>query len=195
MTDIRTQKLLYHLTSMENIESIIRDGLKSRSSLSLSEFVDVADSEILESRKSQSLENYVPFHFFAKNPFDGRVQKNHPNKKFILIAVHRDVAKNQKWKIIPYHPLSGNQVEILDYDEGFNKIDWELMNQRDYSDTNCKNTCMAECLSPTTIQAINFQSIAVCCSESENLIKEFKTKYNLKFFIDNKPQMFVKSND
>ncbi len=192
MTDIRTQKLLYHLTSMKNIESIIRDGLKSRGSLNLSEFIDVADSEILESRKSRSLENYMPFHFFAKNPFDGIVQKNHPNEKFVLIAVYRSFAQNQKWKIIPCHPLSGNQIEIFEYEEGFNKINWELMNRRNYSDTDCKNTCMAECLSPTIVQAINFQSIVVSCSEAEQLIKKLKSQYNLTFYVDNKPQLFVK---
>ena len=44
MTDIKEQKLLYHLTSMNNIKSILRDGLKSRSSLNGNEFTDVADS-------------------------------------------------------------------------------------------------------------------------------------------------------
>ena len=63
MTDIKNQKLLYHLTSIKNIANIIEHGLKPRNELS--EFVDVADSEILESRKSLSLEGYVPFHFFC----------------------------------------------------------------------------------------------------------------------------------
>lgn len=193
MTDIKEQKLLYHLTSMNNIESIIRDGLKSRNSLNDNEFIDVANSEILESRKSQSLENYIPFHFFAKNPFDGNVQKDHPNEKFALIAVYRSFAKEQNWKIIPCHPLSNNgEIEILDYESGFNKINWELMNQRDYSDINCKLTCMAECLSPSKVQAINFQSIKVCCLESKQIIENLKNQYNLNFYIDNEPQMFVK---
>jgi len=83
MTDIKNQQLLYHLTSIKNIASILEHGLKPRNAMS--EFVDVADSEILKSRKLYSLETYVPFHFFARNPFDGRVQKDRPNEKFVAL--------------------------------------------------------------------------------------------------------------
>ena len=40
----------------------------------LDNFLDVADHEILLSRAVHRLERYVPFHFFAGNPFDGRIQ-------------------------------------------------------------------------------------------------------------------------
>mgnify|MGYP003642161748 CR=1 FL=1 len=40
-------------------------------------FSDVADCDILESRRGFDLDTMVPFHFFARNPFDGRVQEDH----------------------------------------------------------------------------------------------------------------------
>lgn len=190
MTDIKNQKLLYHLTSINNIENILEHGLKPRSALS--EFVDVANSEILESRKYYSLESYVPFHFFAKNPFDGRVQKDRPNEKFALIAIHRDFAKSQKWLIIPYHPLANVEIKLLSYDEGFNKINWKLMNSKDYHNEECKSTCMAECLSPDTVQAKNFHAIYVCCSESQAIVKEHMRSNKLSFHLNEKPEMFVR---
>ncbi|MBR3771618.1 MAG: DUF4433 domain-containing protein [Clostridium sp.] len=55
-----------HLTGIENIENIIREGLLSRSSL-LSRnqiFEDVADPEIIRFRREHGLNDYVPFHFF-----------------------------------------------------------------------------------------------------------------------------------
>ncbi len=58
--NIREQKLLYHLTSVENLDGIFKDGLKPRASLS--GFTDVADAEILKKRQLQQLDNYVPFH-------------------------------------------------------------------------------------------------------------------------------------
>lgn len=61
MTDISKQKLLYHLTNIRNLPSILNVGILSRNQLS--EFVDVADQEILDSRKKFNLESYVPFHF------------------------------------------------------------------------------------------------------------------------------------
>ncbi|MFI3196970.1 MAG: DarT ssDNA thymidine ADP-ribosyltransferase family protein [Methylococcaceae bacterium] len=190
MTDIKNQKLLYHLTSIKNIANIIEHGLKPRNELS--EFVDVADSEILESRKSLSLEGYVPFHFFCKNPFDGRVQKDRPNEKFALITVKREFAKNQNWQIIPCHPLANVAIELLSYEKGVNEINWELMETRDYGNPDCKSTCMAECLSPVTVEAKNFYAIYVCCSESKEIISEHKRNKSLSFYLNETSEMFVR---
>jgi hypothetical protein len=71
MPDIREQKLLYHLTSIENLSSIFHNGLRPRAQLDT--FADVADAQILSKRKTLGLERYVPFHWFAANPFDGSV--------------------------------------------------------------------------------------------------------------------------
>lgn len=53
MPNIRDQKLLYHLTSLENLGSILRNGLKPRAQLR--EFEDVADAEILRKRRGLGL--------------------------------------------------------------------------------------------------------------------------------------------
>jgi hypothetical protein len=74
---IRDGRLLYHLTVLENLESILRHGLQPRCEPSNGEFDDVADSEILDSRANHNLDSYVLFHFFAKNPFDYGVQRTH----------------------------------------------------------------------------------------------------------------------
>ena len=71
-------KLIYHITHINNLPSILKVGLLSRKKLlrnpSLS-FTDIADSEILSKREQykEALSQYVLFHFFAKNPFDGAV--------------------------------------------------------------------------------------------------------------------------
>ena len=190
MTDIKNQQLLYHLTSIKNMENILEHGLKPRNIVS--NFTDVADSEILKSRKLYSLETYVPFHFFAKNPFDGRVQIDRYDEKFALITVRREFAKSQNWKIIPCHPLANVEIKILSYDEGVNEINWELMESRDYGNTDCKSTCMAECLSPNIVQAKDFFSIYVCCSESEEIVKGYIRNNNLSIYVNNNQNMFVK---
>lgn len=64
MTDIRTQQFLYHLTDTNNLNDIFSGGLKSRSLLR--GFSDIADPEIIASRRALRLEEYVPFHFFPK---------------------------------------------------------------------------------------------------------------------------------
>ena len=91
MTDIETQQLLYHLTDIENLKSIFKNGLLPR--YLLEDFSDVADDGIIDSRRKLQLEKYVPFHFFARNPFDESVQSAHKDKEFVLIAVRRAYAK------------------------------------------------------------------------------------------------------
>ncbi|EJM67010.1 hypothetical protein PMI30_02456 [Pseudomonas sp. GM50] len=135
--NIKEQKLLYHLTSIENLDGIFQEGLKPRADLT--NFKDVADSEILKKRQALELDRYVPFHWFAANPFDGSVQRNRPDAKFVLISVYRSIAKQNGWKIIPRHPLASDSIQLLDYDEGFEAIEWEVMNTREYQDAHCKH--------------------------------------------------------
>lgn len=101
--NIKEQKLPYHLTSVENLDGIFQGGLKPRAELI--DFQDVADSEILRKRKVLELDSYAPFHWFAANPFDGSVQRNNPDVKFVLNSVYRSIAKQNAWKVIPRHPL------------------------------------------------------------------------------------------
>lgn len=189
MADIQTQKLLYHLTDIENLPNILAQGLLPRSQLA--NFFDVADSEIIASRRRLRLEDYVPFHFYPGSPFDGRVQLNNQQKEFVLIAVRRDVAQANGWKIIPTHPLAAADLQLLDYADGFNAIDWVQMNRRDYHDTVSRNACMAECLSPQTVPATKFFSIFVANQRSEELVNRLRTTYNLSFYVNINQNMFM----
>ncbi|WP_285418447.1 DarT ssDNA thymidine ADP-ribosyltransferase family protein [Pseudomonas sp. efr-133-TYG-5] len=160
MSDVRNikeQKLLYHLTSVENLDGIFKDGLKPRATLS--GFTDVADPEILKKRQLQQLDDYVPFHWFAGNPFEGAVQRRMPDAQFVLISVYRSTAKQNGWKIVPRHPLAGDSIQLLDYEQGFEAIEWDIMSCREYHDPNCKSICMAECLAPGGVKTDDFFKI------------------------------------
>lgn len=135
-------KLLYHITALENLPSIIKNGLLPRGAIE-GDFIDVADGEILGKREKFDLESYTPFHFFSSSPFSGAVQIGNPDKEFVYLCITRALAMHNHFKIIPTHPLHYKQ-EPLDWEEGLKTIDWELMSKRDYSDYECKETCMAE---------------------------------------------------
>jgi len=188
MTDIREQKLIYHLTSLENMQAILDVGLLPRSKLH--NFIDVADPEIINSRKGLRLENYVPFHFFAKNPFDGRVQRDRPEKRFVLIAIQRSVARANGWKIISKHPLAGDEIELHDYDAGMESIDWQVMNKRDYSNQYCKCVCMAECLAPGPVSSSLFHSILVKDHQVQLQVQNMLNGRNRVPYVDIKTAMF-----
>jgi len=184
-------KLLYHLTALENLKSIFQNGLQSRATLAENGFIDIADCEIIDSRQQHSLEQYVPFHFFAKNPFDYGVQRTYPNKDFVLITVKRSVAKTNNWKIIPRHPLAEEGYEILDYDEGIDAIDWALINHKNYDDRACKVACMAECLSPSCVLTGTMHCIYVKTDEILEHAKQLAHKTNVSCYINLAVPMFA----
>ena len=188
--NIKGQYLLCHLTSVENLDGIFQEGLKPRADLT--DFTDVADSEILNKRKVFELDRYVPFHWFAANPFDGSVQLSRPKSKFVLISVYRSFAKQNGWKIIPRHPLASDDIQIFNYNEGFETINWELMSTRDYLNADCKSICMAECLSPNIVFPKDFFMIFVPSSEVETLCSEKMRKAGVKVRLSVNPGMFRK---
>lgn len=170
MASIREQKLLYHLTSLNNVGSILENGLQPRSALN--GFHDVADVEILAGRAEHRLNEYVPFHWFSRNPFDGRVQTDRPDEDFVLLTVRRNLASARNWKVLPRHPLARQAFRFYDYQEGFDLIDWELMDNREYSDAACKSVCMAECLSPTPVRVSDFFKIYVPTDQVQRRVLE-----------------------
>ena len=199
-TLIQDQKLLYHLTALDNIESILKNGLMPRQHIE--NFADVAEEDIVNFRNEKGISHLIPFHFFKNTPFAGVVQKAHSDKEFIYITIHRDLAQKNNFKIFPTHPKHMNPLKLYDYKEGFELINWELMNKRDYNDYECKEVCMAECVAPyKNIPAKAFHSIIVQSEKTkeyiENLCKEiFDTKCsNVKFFIDIEPYSFVRKTD
>lgn len=191
MGKIKEGKLIYHLTSIDNLDSILSNGLLARSKIKI--FDDVADKEIISLRKDKNLDKYIPFHFFSKNPFDGIVQKFHSDKIFIYITLKREYAEKNKFKILTQHPASLDPLILHDYSKGINLINWEIMEERDYSDQNCKNICMAECLSPNSIRAKDFFCIYVKNRKTQFTVEQscgrILRRYN--FLISINDGMFV----
>ena len=71
LKDAKEGKLLYHLTELKNLESIIDFGLVPRKILreNTVTFGDVADPEIIRKRESLGLDGYIPFHFHPYSAF------------------------------------------------------------------------------------------------------------------------------
>lgn len=148
MTPIRDRKCIYHLTALENLNSIIGNGLLSRKSLAQfnMSFFDVANREIIEKRKSLNIVDCVPFHFHTYTDFAVSVQ-HQDSKKFIFLAIYKNKAREKGFLIIPKHPLSCESHEIYDYDMGIMQINWDIMELTREQDGYDSSVRMAECLS------------------------------------------------
>lgn len=185
--DYRNKRLLYHFTALDNLESILEQGLLPRRDVR--GFRDVADPEILANRALHGLDEMVPFHFFCDNPFDGRVYINHPRTDFIYITVLRDYARENGWTISPRHPLNGN-FNLLDYDEGMEAINWDLMGQRNYRDDECRSVCMAECLSPIVVSPAHFSQIYVATEDVKESVEALLRDFNIRIYVTVNERMF-----
>lgn len=181
---IREGKLLYHLTELKNLKDILQYGLMSRNGVISNslKFKDIADPEIISFRNENGLNDYVPFHFFVKNPFDGRVQRNYRNEKFLYICVTRDWARNNNFKIIPTHPMHMQNFQLIEYDRGIDLIRWDIMDNkeyRDYHDDNVRNACMAEAVVKDLVDIDNIYSLNVKNDEDKQYIEKLLQKYNI----------------
>ena len=101
------------------------------------------------------------FIFLPETLFDGRVQEDFPEQEFVLFTINRSLAARKGWSIIPCHPLASQAIQLFGYDEGFDAIDWDAMNKRDYHDPHSKSVCMAECLSPGSVDSCSFYTLFV----------------------------------
>lgn len=173
---VKNGKLLYHLTDIGNLENILKEGLLSRNRLVGDiRFNDIADKQIISKRNSMGLGDYIPFHFHPYSSFDVAVKNIYSEKEFIYICITRKLAIYNNFKVLPNHPLSNGDVSeynLLEYDEGFKKIDWQAMDTLGTEDKYIKQVKMAECLTQLTIPAKCFQSIAVRNDEIRKYVKE-----------------------
>lgn len=178
---VKIGKLLYHLTKLRNINSILENGLVSRRILKENNMIfdDVADAGIISKRTLLGLDVYVPFHFHPYSSFDVAVKNTYCRDEFVYICITRDLARYNKFKILPRHPLSVEECTLMEYDEGFNEIDWNTMQTRGTEDEYSKNVKMAECLTDLIIPAKHFHCIYVSNDETKLLIEEKLKQYGI----------------
>lgn len=173
-------KLLYHLTKLDNLDSILENGLLSRRKVKDKEveFKDVADQEIISKRKELGLDQYTPFHFHPYSAFDVAV-KNTYSEEFIYICILREDARKNNFLVLPIHPLSLEEMELFEYDQGFNNIDWNTMQTVGTTDDYSKHVKMAECLTNLDIPAQYFQCIYVKSEETKKLVQKKLKAYGI----------------
>lgn len=190
-------KLLYHITSINNMPSILENGLMPRRELNEqgTHFMDIADPEIITGRERYklALSEYVPFHFYVKNPFDGAVCKRYGSENMVIISIQRTLHEKNDFFIIPSHPLDRDDPEIYSYEEGYDKIKWDILDdaqRRDYHNSEIKKACMAECVIPYTIPPEAFSFVYVMNTDAQEAILNMKNSRFIARKLTVAPYMF-----
>ena len=195
LENVKSGKLLYHLTELKNLESIIRFGLVPRKVLleNTVTFEDIANPEIIVKRERLGLDEYIPFHFHPYTAFDLAVKKQHANDEMMYICIRRELARRNNFEVLPKHPLSLEDCQLYDYEEGFKRIDWDTMAKVGLTDPDSKQTKMAECLSAKVIPVDCFQCFYVPSEQSKEFAENTLRAYGIKFpppFVNVMPQWF-----
>ena len=158
-------KLLYQMTSLYNIPSIIEHGIISRKMLESTRipFNDICSYNVSENRKHSQLglSAYVSFHFFPRTLFEKSACNRIGYDNLAIISIYRpkNSEKVNQYKIIPTHPLSGGNHQLFTYKNGIQKVRWNILDDYDaydhkYDYTNNMTRCatMAECLVPQKVE-------------------------------------------
>lgn len=148
---------MYHMTHINNMDSILEHGLMSRKALEKSKmrFTDVADKNIMDGRRNfqnnLDLSNFILFHFDLKNAFDYRVCHNNGSANMVILVELRPQYWREDLKqyayVLPCHPLGRNFPGVRSYDQGMQEIRWDILDSNLY---NCypevRSARMAECI-------------------------------------------------
>ncbi|MEG2439918.1 MAG: DarT ssDNA thymidine ADP-ribosyltransferase family protein [Acetivibrio sp.] len=163
----KTGKLLYHLTELNNLDSIIKYGMLPRKTIIERKirFDDVANAEIITKRQELGLDKYTPFHFHPYSAFDVVVKNTHRGQDMIYLCINRKTARKNEFRILPKHPLTLQECKIYDYDNGFNLIDWDTMIEINREDDYAKHVKMAECLTEKRIAIDAFTCMFVASEQ------------------------------
>jgi len=188
-------KLLYHITHIDNFPSILENGLMSRKKLleAGTRFIDVANPDILSKRENyrEQLSQFVLFHFYPRNPFDGAVCKEYGSENMVIITIWRSDYKQHNFFIIPSHPLDRDTPKLYPYEEGFLQIKWDILDMqsgRDYHNAEIRKACMAECVLDYVIFPKEFVYVYV---KTENVkAKILAMKHTNEIHIRLNPGMF-----
>lgn len=194
MCKIENRKLLYHLTKLSNLNSILENGLASRKLLLENNiiFADVANPGIMDKRTELGLDKYIPFHFHPYSSFDVSVKNTYPDEEFIYVCIRRSLANSNDFLILPKHPLTLSEVKLYKYNEGISQIDWNAMEKSSMESDYTRNVRMAECLTEKVVPLNWFHSIAVKNEEIKSFVqKKISAEKGDKPFVDIRPWLKI----
>lgn len=179
----KTGNLLYHLTRLDNLDSIIKNGMLPRKCVldKQIQFGNVANPDIISKRRQLDLDEYTPFHFHPYSAFDVAVKNTYSEHDMIYMCISRKFAQLNGFKILPQHPLSMSECKLYSYEEGLTMIDWDTMMETERYDEYAKHVKMAECLTKEAIAIESFFCLYVESEEIKRKVMQIMHANNVNF--------------
>lgn len=145
--NIKDKKLLYHLVKLQDLEQIVKEGLKPD--------VQVGDKK------------YVGFEFHTYTPAAVKAQRENADEVYAFVCVTREYAWKQGYQIV-MQETTEMKPQIYSYEDGMGKIDWEAMENPESENDKGIVCCVTE-------QAVSYAEISyiyVTDEESADWLKQ-----------------------
>lgn len=204
--------LLYHITHLENLASILQKGeLMAHSKVNAGQlnYNDIAHHDIQSRRSTTSIDiapygilhDYVPFYFAPRSPMlytikNGNVKGFYGDQSdiiYLISDVEQIVQSGRKFVFTDGHAIMA-LTEFYNDLSYLNKIDWEVMKSKYWFDTDDfpdrKRRRQAEFLVKGSLPLKHFLGIGVYNDQVKQKVNEILDAYNTEMEVRVRPSFY-----
>ena len=189
---------LYHLTHINNLPSILANGLLSHN-LAYTHYqnkiTDISQQEVNARRKFKkpfavkkcSLHDYVPTYFNSRNPMSYLLHHRGMTNDLVLLKINPDLLLQEDSLFTDGNASCNNTTFFQDLND-LDKIDWSCLNDKVWChyDDGKRRRC-AEALIPDLITPRNIMQIAV---KNSNVLENILDLVSMDTQIAIQPELF-----
>ena len=187
----------YHLTHLENLESILDKGLYGHSHKH--EYIDVSNIDVnsrrdkVENIHKNKIHDYVPFYFNVKNAMLYAVQKR-VGEHVVILEMDKSLC------YLPYtifcdRNAATYEANFTPYKKDLNQYDWTIIFSENWTNNGVQNLVqkqkmMAECLVKTHVSQSYIKVVHCQTIEIAYTVRNLANKYCMDISIRVSPELF-----
>ena len=192
-------KWLYYITHIDNIPSILRNGILSHEQIETREikYTRIYDKDIVANRQQihapngKSLWNFANLYFQPRNPMLYRVLHEKSEDEIAIVAVQPAILQRPDIYVSTGNAasLSSDILHAVEVKRALPQIIRDTVNVEWWNDVDgSKRKIMAECLVPDVVPADLIESIYVASTQAQEKVRVAISQSNLP--IIPQPEMF-----
>lgn len=192
---------IHHITHIDNLESILKNGILPRNLLKNDGFTDTANQEII--LKRYELNDYIPFHINELQikhgiAYNHEVFNSEGRENIIVFSLKYIEYNENSHKLFVYHPISSWGFEVKNfeiYQDNLNAHYKELPYNNfgpDYNKQKVQNFFMSEILFKDRVDFSLIECIFVYNEEAEMKVKKVLQKYDVEKNVEIKQEFYKK---
>lgn len=184
---------LYHITRIENISSILKEGILSYNEIQKRGLNPASCSNRdIQEKNRKKFNDYVPLFFVPRTPFLCSVERDNPGKVMIYISIKKEII-GQPGICFSDGSLANTTVTKEYHDlEDLGRLDWNGIKSNDYDNDEIKRKRGAEFLVSTRIEPFWFEKLIV---PSQKIKTAIETGIQPSIPIEIKPDFYFYPND